>query len=345
MMKKDYYEILGVPRSAGQDEIKKAYRKLAKRYHPDTNKNNPSAEEKFKEISIAYEVLSDEKKKALYDKYGEMGLNPNFDPEEYEKYRQYQSYGGSPFGGGSYREFHFGGDSPFGSGPYEEYHYGGSQDFQDIFDQIFHGGFSGGTSGSSGSRSRGQREYSSRQHKGNDYTTKINLTFDEAVLGCKKTIRFTDDQGQVQTIEVNVPAGIDTGKKIRVKGKGGQGHRQNGDLYLEAVVGTRAGYERKGNDIYVTVPVPYPTAVLGGEIIVPTMYGKVKCKVKAGTQAGSKIRLRGKGAPVMGHRDRKGDQYVVVSIEVPTNLSEESRKKLKEFEETLSPGKQFREVS
>ena len=323
-MKKDYYEALGVSRSATQEEIKKAYRKLAKKYHPDTNKNNPSAEEKFKEISIAYEVLSDEKKKSLYDKYGEMGLNPNFDPEEYEKYSQYQNFGGG---------------SPFGDGAYREYHYtGNGQDFSDIFENLFHGGFSGGF-GSSGSRSNGFKGRSAGNYgrqKGSDFSSKINLTFDEAIHGCKKTIRLQDDQGKTQTIEVNIPAGIDTGKKIRVKGKGGQGYGGNGDLYLEAVVGTRQGYERKENDIYVTVKIPYTTAVFGGEIVVPTLYGDVKCKVRPGSQCGSKIRLRGKGAPIMGQKNKKGDQYVVIEIEVPTKLSEESRKKLREYEYSIT---------
>ena len=338
-MKKDYYEALGVSRSATQEEIKKAYRKLAKRYHPDTNKNNPSAEEKFKEISIAYEVLSDEKKKSLYDKYGEMGLNPNFNPEEYEKYSQYRNFGGG---------------SPFGDGAYREYHYtGNGQDFSNLFNDLFHGGFGGGfgssrgrTGGfrSSGSQFRGFPEDdftgsatgSYGRQKGSDYTSKINLTFDEAIHGCKKAIRLQDDQGKTQTIEVNIPAGIDTGKKIRVKGKGGQGHGGNGDLYLEAVVGTRPGYERKENDIYVTVKIPFTTAVFGGEIRVPTLYGDVKCKVRPGSQCGSKIRLRGKGAPIMGQKNKKGDQYVVIEIEVPTNLSEASKRKLKEYESSIS---------
>ncbi len=323
-MKKDYYEALGVSRSATQEEIKKAYRKLAKRYHPDTNKNNPSAEEKFKEISIAYEVLSDEKKKSLYDKYGEMGLNPNFDPEEYEKYARYQNFGGG---------------SPYGNGAFREYHYtGNGQDFSDLFEDLFHGGFSGGF-GSTGRRSRGFAGGNTGNYgrqKGSDYNSKINLTFDEAIHGCKKTIRLQDDQGKTRTIEVNIPAGIDTGKKIRVKGKGGQGYGGNGDLYLEAVVGTRQGYERKENDIYVTVKIPFTTAVFGGEIVVPTLYGDVKCKVRPGSQCGSRIRLRGKGAPIMGQKNKKGDQYVVIEIQVPTNLSEASRKKLKEYEYTLT---------
>ncbi len=346
-MKKDYYEVLGLSRSAGQDEIKKAYRKLAKKYHPDTNKNNPAAEEKFKEISIAYEVLSDEKKKSLYDKYGEMGLNPNFDPEEYEKYSRFRDFGGG-YSGSPYGGFSHGAGAPFGNGSYREVHFGGQgQDFEDILDRIFHGGYSGGGPGSTGtgSRSGPGESYSYTPPKGKDYTTRINLTFDEAVHGCKKTIRFKDELGQMQTIEVNVPAGIDTGKKIRVKGKGGQGHSGNGDLYLEAQVGSREGYERKGNDVYVTVNIPFTTAVLGGEIVVPTLYGQVKCKVKPGTQSGSKIRLRGKGIPHMGHPDKKGDQYTVISIDVPRNLSEESRQKLKEFEESLNRGKRHREVS
>ncbi len=307
-MKKDYYEILGVSKNASQAEIKKAYRKLAKKYHPDTNKNNHDAEERFKEISIAYEVLSDEKKKALYDKYGEMGLDPNFDPQKYEQYKSAGSYQNN----GGFREFHFDGDDP------------GFMD--DIFGNFFGGGFNG----------NGFNRRRSEPRKGSDYTSKIQISFDEAIFGCKKTIRLQDDKGNIQSIEVNIPAGIDNGKKVRVKGKGGLGRGGNGDLYLEVEVGNKPGFERKDSDIYTTVYIPYEKAVLGGEIVVSTLYGNVKCPIKAGTQSGSKIRLRGKGTPVMGQKDKKGDQYVTVQISVPKHISKHAEELLRKYAKEIS---------
>ena len=352
-MKKDYYEVLGVSRSATSSEIKKAYRKLAKKYHPDTNKNNKAAEEKFKEISVAYEVLSDEKKKALYDKYGEIALDPNFNPEEYEKYQQYQRYQQSQnqgFGSwsssygnpGSHRRNNgnhrgypyfddfFGGQDGYSqrgqdqNGNYYEFHYSGGSpdDMNQVWEKLFHE-FSGyGDRHRQGSGSRyaqetGDRHYRGYNSRGPDYSSRISLTFDEAVHGCKKMIRFQDENGQMQTLELTIPAGIDNGKKIRVKGKGGQGSTANGDLYLEAEIGTRPGYKRVGADIYSTTYIPYDTAVHGGEIIVDTIDGQVKCKVKAGTQSGSKLRLRGKGVPVWGQKNKKGDHYVTIEVAVP----------------------------
>ncbi len=312
-MKKDYYEILGVSRNASAAEIKKAYRKLAKKYHPDTNKNNHDAEERFKEISIAYDVLGDEKKKALYDKYGEMGLDPNFDPQKYEQYKNARNYQNN----GGFREFHFEGDDP------------GFMD--DIFGSFFGNGFNG-----NGFNSNGFNRRRSEPRKGSDYTSKIQITFDEAIFGCRKTIRFQDDLGNVQSIEVNIPAGIDTGKKVRVRGKGGAGRGGNGDLYLEVEVGEKAGYERKDSDIYTTAYIPYTTAVLGGEVVVPTLYGNVKCPIKPGTQSGSKIRLRGKGAPVMGNKDKKGNQYVTIQIKVPNHISRHAQEILREYAKEVS---------
>ncbi len=177
----------------------------------------------------------------------------------------------------------------------------------------------------------GNMFHDSRQSSPQDLTTKIELTFDEAVHGCKKTIHIQDSKGNVQSIEVKIPAGIDTGKKIRVKGKGSKGSYGRGDLYLEAIVGEKTGFERKGNDVYTVLNIPYTTAVLGGEIIVETLHGNVKCKVKAGTQSGSRIRLRGKGIPLMGVKNKKGDHYVTIQIAVPTNLSSDAKSKLQEY--------------
>ena len=415
-MDKDYYKILGVSRSASPSEIKKAYRKLAKKYHPDTNKNNHDAEEKFKEISIAYEVLSDEKKKSLYDKYGEIGLSPNFDPEEYEKYKQYQnmrngrssrwSQSGFRDGSGRWSQSGFGdgngrwsqsgsGDgssrwsqSCFGDGSVQwtshsfgndgnsswtgfystggpdgnsqEFHYQGDPDFiKSLFEDMFRGSsYQENSFYDYGEKHAKYGTYESGDFYGNhkknsnynassvrqENIQKIPLTFDEAVHGCKKSVRIQDASGQGKTIEVKIPAGIDTGKKIRVKGITSKNPYGDGDLYLETCVAEKPGYERKENDIYTTVNIPYSTAVLGGELIVETIHGRVKCKVKPGTQSGSKIRLRGKGVPIMGkesgrptnQKNRYGDHYATIQIAVPTEISPEAGKKLKEYEELIA---------
>lgn len=308
--KRDYYDILGVSRQADDAQIKRAYRRLVKKYHPDIN---PGAEEQFKEITEAYEILSDGEKRKLYDRFGNAAFDGTGGAQDF-----YQKQGTD----GGYRQFHFDGNMEDLFGDF----FGGFHDFGGDR-QRRHGSRSGSGYGAFGG-------YGGMQpRKGRDVTRKIDLTFDEAVFGCEKTMRFSGADGRVQSLRVRIPAGIDTGKKIRIAGKGEAGSNggEPGSLLLEAVVGTKAGYERRGTDVYTTVRIPFTTAALGGEILVPTLYGSVSCRVREGTQGGSRLRLKGKGIVSMNDPAQKGDQYTTVEIQVPRELSREAKERLREF--------------
>lgn len=311
MSKKDYYEVLGVGRDADEKTIKKAFRKLAKKYHPDTNPDNAEAEKRFKEVNEAYDVLSDEKKRKLYDQYGSAAFEEGFQP-------------GGGFGGQGFGDFGFG-----GNGSYQTFHFGGSG-AEDIFGDLF-GNMFGGAQRAAGAGAFGGRRAASR---GRDITSVIEVSFDEAVFGCDKMISLQGDgQGTQQSLKVHIPAGIEDGKSIRLRGKGAPGSAGNGDLLLKVRVREKPGFTRKGQDIYTTVNIPFTTAVFGGEAVAQTIDGRVSIKVPAGTQSGKKIRLRGKGVQKMNQPSQRGDQFVSIQIEVPTNLSAEAVRKLREFEQ------------
>lgn len=324
--KRDCYEVLGVSRDADEAAIKKAYRKLAKKYHPDTNVGNAQAEEKFKEINESYDIIGNSEKRKLYDKYGYMAFQEGFDAkkaEEYEKYGGGFNGGFNPFEGhGSY--------TSGGNGTYE-FHFDGTNggDIDDILKNLFGGGGFGGASGFGGGFNA--------DRQGADAHADINISFDEAVNGCDKNITLQGSDGRTQSLRVHIPAGVDTGSKVRLKGKGGKGvgGAKDGDLFLNVNVGSKPGYDRKGLDIYTTINIPYTTAVLGGDAIVHTMTGDVSCKIKEGTQSGSKIRLRGKGVPSMKNRNVRGDQYVTVQIQVPRNVSPRAKEKLEELSKLI----------
>ena len=334
--KRDYYDVLGISRSADKSTIKRAYRKLAKKYHPDTNAGNAQAEEKFKEATEAYNVLSNPEKKKLYDQFGHAAFDGSAGGSGA------YGYGNGP-GGGTYSY-----TGPNGS--FHEYHFEGG-DMDDILKNIFGGGFSEGSgsgfhgfggfgnSGSGRTRTSGRSYESSGfgngfgnhgfggegnfRQDGSDVTAEIDVTFDEAAFGGDKVITLSNPEnpGQPgQSLKVHIPAGIDNGKSIRLRGKGmpGTGGGEAGDLLLKVTVAPKPGYERKGMDVYT---------------LVHTLYGDVMCKIKEGTQSGSKIRLRGKGIVSMKDSSVHGDQYVTIQIEVPRNLSPQARQKLKEFEE------------
>lgn len=368
--KRDYYEVLGVKRDADDNTIKKAYRKLAKKYHPDSNAGDASAEQKFKEVTEAYNVLSDKEKRKLYDQFGHAAFDGSA-PEG-----GYAGAGGAGFGGFGSGGFH-GFDGGNGSG-YQEYHFEGG-DMDDILKQMFGGaggfGRSGGARRSSrgfGSKDGGFYQYGNGAHtgsgsysgfadggfggfhgfggsydeQGQDLHADVSVSFDEAAFGCDKRITLSDGRGGAgKTLQVHIPAGIDTGKSIRLRGRGmpGTGNGAPGDLLLRVTVGEKPGFERKGADVYTTVQIPFTTAVFGGEAVVPTLYGNVICKIREGTQSGTKIRLRGKGIVSMKDPSIHGDQYAVVQIEVPTQLGEEAKRKLKEYEQATRASSRTRQ--
>ena len=326
MAKRDYYEVLGIGRNADAKEIKKAYRKLAKKYHPDMNPGDKQAEQKFKEITEAYNVLSDTEKKKLYDQYGFAAFEEGRNPYEY----------------------HF-----------ENGNMGDMGDiFGDIFGNMFHGQNSGAGSQSSGFGGRGFHSQSgfgggfggrSAQAKGSDLHSEVSISFEDAAFGCDKMLRLSDPSGNgaVQTLKVHIPAGIEDGKSIRLKGKGNPGFNGGpaGDLFLKVNITSKNGFERKGMDVYTTTEIPFTTAVFGGEAKVSTLYGDVICKIPEGAQTGRKIRLRGKGIVSMKDPAVHGDQYVTIRIQVPQDLSLQAKEKLREFQQICKNDQQRRRGS
>lgn len=318
--KRDYYETLGVNKNADQSAIKRAYRKLAKKYHPDMNAGDTHAEEMFKDVTEAYNVLSDEKKRQLYDEFGFAGLQEDFSEEEARQAAR-GSFGGFD-GFGSY-----GGDGPYTR---REFHFENSSgDMDDIFSRMFGDMFSHGTT-SSGWGTSGQ----AGNRKGADVMADLTITFEEAVFGCEKSVTLQDSAtGKTTNLTIRIPAGIESGKTVRLKGQGNSGRNGGnpGDVLLKVNVEPSKEFERRGQNVYSTIRVPFTTAALGGKVRVHTIYGNVECAIKAGTQAGSKIRLRGKGIVSMKNPSVKGDQYVTVEILVPRHLSPKAKEALEAY--------------
>ena len=353
--KRDYYEVLGLKKGASEEEIKKAFRKMAMKYHPDRNPGDKKAEEKFKEVNEAYSVLSDADKKAKYDRFGFAGVDPS------------QGFGGA--GGG------FGGFGGFGGG------FGG---FEDIFGDIF-GNFAGGSS----------TRRANQPRKGRDLQKAISITFEEAAFGCKKTIELNKyvacgtckgdgakpgtsrktcpkcgGSGQVSTVQrtpfgqfqsvntcdqcggsgkiietpcpeckgsgrikksvsitVDIPAGVDNESVIPIRGQGEPGYNggPTGDLYIVLNVKPHQMFKRNGADLYLDIPISFDQAALGAEITVPTLEGKVKYKIPSGTQPGTRFRLKDKGIKYL-RREAKGDLYVTVNLEIPNKLNSRQKK-------------------
>ena len=363
--KRDFYEVLGVDRSASDDELKKAYRKAAKKYHPDLNPGDKEAEARFKEVNEAYEILSDQEKRSRYDQFGHAGVDPNYSAG---------GYGGGGFGGG------FGVFGDFG-------------DIGDIFSSIFGGGFGGGRANPNAPR------------RGGDVTTSITISFEEAAKGCKKNVKVTSIDGctdchgtgaadgttpkscptchgtghvkvvqrtpfgQMQTQrpcdqcrgsgkiiekpcrtcggkgkvrrtreeEINIPAGIDDSQILVVRGKGDAGTNGGpaGDLNISVNVRPHPVFERDGTDVYCEVPITFVQAALGAEIQVPTLDGKANLKIREGTQPGDKFRLKGKGI-VRTNSTYRGDQYVIITVEVPKDLTKAQKEILSKFEKNTT---------
>lgn len=292
---KDYYKVLGVNKNASQDEIKKAYRKLAVKYHPDKNKDNKSAEEKFKAVNEAHEVLGDPEKRKKYD---QLGTN----------WRQYENMGGRPSGqgpGGSSGPFSFDGDFSdlFGQGK--------GSGFSDFFEQFFGRGASGGAR-------QGAR---TGNFTGQDYQTEMDITLEEAFHGTHRLIEVEDEKLRITT----KPGAYDE-QLLRIKGKGGKGSRgQRGDLYVRVHVVSHPRYIRKGDDLHTSHTIDLYTAVLGGTTIVDTLTGQVKVKIAPGTQSGGTIRIKNKGMPVYGESNIFGDLYVQLQVHIPERLTDKQR--------------------
>ena len=374
--KRDYYEVLGVEKGASADEIKKAYRKLAMKYHPDRNPGNKEAEEKFKEVGEAYEVLSDDDKRARYDQYGFAGVDPNYAA----------GAGGAGFGGAGFGGAGFGGFNGAG--------FGGFGDFGDIFSDLFGGG--GGSARRSGASSA---------RRGENIMTRLDLTFEEAAFGCDKEVSAPRIEncavcngtgsadgnvetcpkchgtGQEQVIQnfmgmqmrstapcsqcggkgkiiknpcstckgkgkvrrtnkvlVKIPAGVNEGQSVRVRGAGnvGTGGAPNGDLLAEVHIKPHKLFKRREFDVYCEVPISFAQAALGAEIEVPTLDGKVTYTIPEGTQTGREFVLRGKGIPQVGNPKLRGDHHFTVVVETPTKLTNEQKELLRQFDGTVS---------
>jgi len=316
MAKRDYYEVLGVKRSAGPDEIKTAYRKLARKYHPDANKA-PGAAAKFREATEAYDVLSDAEKRKAYDRYGHAGPGAGFGAG-------YPGAGqagrGGQGAGFDFSEF-FGGGGRGGSG------FSGMS-LDDILQAL----------GGSARRSRRREQRAQPPQRGSDSETHLTLDFLQAVAGTSTRIRISrqvpDGSTREETIEVKIPPGVKDGSKIRIRGKGGLGEGSPGDLYIIVGVRPHEYFRRDGDDIYVSVPISITEAALGAKVDVPTLDGTSTVTVPPGTGGGRKLRLRGKGV----HRGQAqaGDLYVVIQIAPPPSLGERERQLLTELHGLLA---------
>lgn len=308
MSKKDFYSVLNVSRSASPEEIKKSYRKLAMKYHPDKNPNDKKAEETFKELTEAYEILSDPKKREMYDKFGFTGAG---------------AHAGAGAGGPGPG---FGGFGGFESGA-------GPEGFQDIFGDIFGDVFGGG---------RGR----ARKPKGADLRYTLNVGFEEAAAGCEKVISFIRSKaGREDTakLSVKVPAGVRQGQRLKLSGEGDSPAPGgiNGDLYVIININDHPLFKREDDDVILDMPVSYVDAILGSEVHVPTLTGKVSLKIPAGTHSGQVFRIKGRGFPTVGGFG-SGDMLVRVQIDTPNNLTSKQKELLQELSSATEPTPQVK---
>jgi DnaJ-class molecular chaperone len=302
---KDYYKILGVDRNATDKEIKAAFRRLARKYHPDVNPGDKSAEEKFKEISEAYEVLSDKEKRARYDQFGQY-------------WQQAGAGAGAPPPGWEGFTFDFG-DFARSGGRAERIDFGESG-FSDFFEMLF------GT----GTRRRESTRRTRVPVKGRDVEVELEISFEDAFAGAKKELSING-----RRIELTIPRGVKDGQKLRLAGQGEEGPAGRGDLLVTVKIRPHPLFERKGDDIYVEVPVDYVVAALGGEVPVPTPTGRVTMKVPPGTSGGRTFRLPGQGMYKL-HENARGDLYARIRIQIPQSLSNRERELLEEIRKLRS---------
>ena len=318
---KDYYATLGVAKSATDKEIKTAYRKLARKHHPDVNPGDKAAEAKFKEINEAYEVLGDPDKRKKYD---ELGAN-------WRMYEQAGAGAGAPFDQGGWTVNMGGGPGGFRTMTEDEMRemFGTDNPFSDFFNTFF-----GGAAPEAGRRPRGGR---ARARKGRDLEHEITLTLEEADQGTMRRLALKHD-GRARTVDVRIPAGVGDGSRVRVAGEGehGAGGGASGDLYLRIRLAPHSQFERRGRDLYTKVPVPLTTAVLGGEVDVPALGGRtLRLKVPPTTQNGQVFRLRGQGLALAGKNGERSDLYATVDVQLPRQLSPEQRARFEELAKTL----------
>ena len=318
---KDYYKILGVDKNASQKDIQKAYRKLARKFHPDVNPGDQSAEEKFKEINEANEVLSDSEKRKQYDElssyYQKYGRTPN-------------AYG--PTGTADQNGRDFGRRSQYRTTMNEEDLndlFGGTSPFSDFFETFFGSDFSGATSGRTRSARRAQYEANPPTQNSE---AEVDVTLAEAYQGVTRVFELTKPDGSTRRLEVKIPAGVDEGTRIRIAGQGESG----GDLYLHVHMIPDPRFTREGTTLRTRVEVPVVTAVLGGEVDVPTPDGRrLLLRIPPGTENGKVFRLRGKGMPALGRPDKRGDLYAEVSVAIPTHLNAEQRRLFEAFARSI----------
>ena len=299
MATRDYYNILGVSKNASDEEVKRAYRKLAMKYHPDRNPNRKEAEERFKEINEAYAVLSDKEKRKQYDTFGAEGFRQRFTQEDIFRGFDFDEILSSLFGGRGKRESRFGGRGGF--------------DFGDIFGQTAY------------------QDMGRMPQKGEDILYELTISLEESAFGGEKRISYRKN-GKVEEVTVKIPRGIPQGKKLRLAGKGMEGRNGGppGDLYLQISIKDHPFFNREGDDLIVEKEINFSDAVLGTTVEVPTLEGKKIVKVPIGTQSHTKMRLKGLGIPHF-QGEGRGDEYVKVIVKVPKKLTEKSRKLIEEL--------------
>jgi DnaJ-class molecular chaperone len=312
---KDYYKILGVDKNASEKEIRRAYRKLARQYHPDVNPDDKAAEEKFKEINEANEVLSDPEKRKKYDELS------NY----YEQYGQWPGASGSAGAGGNYQ---------YRTITEEELNelFGEQSPFSDFFETFF----GPDIAGAQGARTQTRGRTRQRARRGRDVEFQVDVTLAEAYQGVSRTLELTEADGNTRRLEVKIPAGVGEGSRIRIAGQGEEGTAGRGDLFLYVHVLPDPRYTREGATLRTQVEVPLVTAMLGGDVQVLTPDGRrLLLRIPAGTQNGRSFRLRGQGMPTLGQPDKRGDLYAEVTVMLPTQLNDEQRRLFEAFARSI----------